>query len=149
MDKKRTYYGLTTVQQRKLLFKTWEVTGNVAEACRKAHVARGTFYRWKERFDQKGYAGLETPKNRAPKEPRRVSREVEEQVIEIRRKNSEWGKRRITDEMAKANNWVPLVSPNTVRRILQDADLWHEPKAAEKKRGTNLQSERRKHQDRQ
>lgn len=26
--------------------------------------------------------------------------------------------------MAKANNWVPLVSPNTVKRILKDAGLW-------------------------
>jgi hypothetical protein len=30
----------------------------------------------------------------------------------------------LVDEIAKANNWVPLVSPNTVRRILEDAGLW-------------------------
>lgn len=138
MNKKRTYFRPTTAQQRRLLFETWEATGNVVEACRKAHVSRNVFYNWKERFDQKGYAGLETPKSHAPKEPHKVPREVEERVIEMRRKNSEWGKRRIADEIAKANNWVPLVSLNTVRRILQDADLWSEPKGSEKKKRTNL-----------
>lgn len=134
MSKKRIYFRPTTAQQRRLLFETWEATGNIAKACRKAHVSRNVFYTWKERFDQTGYVGLETPLNHAPKEPHKAPRDVEERVIEMCRRNSEWGKRRIADEMAKANNWVPLVSPNTVRRILQDADLWSKPKAREKKK---------------
>jgi hypothetical protein len=36
MSPKRTYYGFTTPQQRKLLFETWEATGSVTDACRKA-----------------------------------------------------------------------------------------------------------------
>jgi hypothetical protein len=36
--------------------------------------------------------------------------------------------------MAKANNWVPLVSPNTVKRILRDAELWPERGVGEKKK---------------
>jgi len=34
--------------------------------------------------------------------------------------------------MAKANNWVPLIRPNTVKRILSDAGLWPDS-GAEKK----------------
>ena len=52
----------------------------------------------------------------------------------MRRQNPKWGKLRIANEMAKANNWVPLVSPNTVRRILQDAGLWTTPEAELKKK---------------
>ena len=37
--------------------------------------------------------------------------------------HSKWGRRRIADEIAKANNWVPLVSPSSVRRILEQAGL--------------------------
>jgi len=136
MDKKRTYFRPTTAQQRRLLFETWEATGNVTKACQKARVSRRTFYNWKPRFDQKGYAGLETPESRAPKEPHRKSDEIEKQVVEMRRQNPEWGKRRIADELAKANNWVPVVSPNTVKRILQDAGLWSEPEASAKKGAT-------------
>ena len=125
MTTKRTYYRETTPQQRKLLFETWEETGNVTQASRKAHVGRSTFYYWKPRFEEQGYAGLEAFASRAPKEHHRTTpEEIEQQVIVARREHPEWGKRRIADELAKANNWVPLVSPNTVRRILKDAGLW-------------------------
>jgi len=127
MDKKTTYFRQTTAQQRRLLFETWEATGNVSEACRKARVSRQTFYNWKERFQTDGNAGLEVPKSHAPNNPQKTPAEIQEQVINLRLENPQWGKRRIADEMAKANNWVPLVSPNTVKRILRDAGLFPEP----------------------
>jgi len=129
---------MTTASQRQLLFETWEATGRVTEACAKAHVGRGTFYYWKPRFDEGGYASLETFASRAPKEPVRIAEEVEVQVIEMRREHPNWGKRRIADELAKGNNWVPLVSPNTVRRILRDAGLWSEPETTAKKGGQSM-----------
>jgi transposase len=135
MDQKRTYFRPTTAQQRRLLFETWEKTGNVSQACRKAHVSRKTFYHWKVRFEQAGYAGLEKPVSHAAKEPHKTSRVVEQQVIELRQQHPDWGKRRLADELAKANNWVPVVSPNTVRRILQTAGLWAEPETKAKKGG--------------
>jgi transposase len=108
-----------------LLFETWEQTDNVTTACRKAHVGRTTFYYWKPRFDKAGYAGLETyEKTGVPKGTGRVAAEVETKVLELHGQHAEWGKHRLVDEIAKANNWVPLVSPNTVRRILEDAGLW-------------------------
>jgi uroporphyrinogen-III synthase len=50
--------------------------------------------------------------------------EVEATVLELHEQHADWGKRRLVDEIAKSNNWVPLVSPNTVRRILEDAKMW-------------------------
>jgi transposase len=124
MNSKRIHFRYTTAQQRRFLFETWEATGSVAEACRKAHVGRGTFYYWKARFEEQGYAGLEAFERRGPKEPHRTSPDVEQKVIGLRREHPDWGKKRIADELAKVNNWVPLVSPNTVKRILKDAGLW-------------------------
>ena len=124
MNSKGIHFRYTTGQQRKLLFEIWEATGSVTEACRKAHVGRGTFYYWKPRFDEQGYAGLEAFEKRGPKEPGGTSPDVEQKVIGLRRKHPDWGKKRIAGELAKANNWVPLVSPNTVKRILEEADLW-------------------------
>jgi transposase len=135
MTTKRTYYRETTPQQRRLLFETWEATGSVTQACRKAHVGRGTFYYWKPRFEEQGYAGLAEFASRAPKEPSRTASEVEQQVIAARREHPDWGKRRIADELTKANNWVPLVSTNTVRRILEDAGLWRAVEAEVGKKG--------------
>ena len=65
MDKKRTYFPATTAQQRKLLFEIWEETGDREEACRRAHVSKGTFYKWKPRFEAGGYAAIEEPYSRA------------------------------------------------------------------------------------
>ena len=124
--------GPTTAQQRKLLFETWQASGNVAEACRRARVSRQTFYNWKPRFETEGYAGLEELKSHAPKHPRLTPAPICDQVILMRQENPKWGKRRIADELKKANDWVALVSPNTVRRILIEAGMW-EPLVAEKK----------------
>ena len=62
------------------------------------------------------------------------SEEIAQRVRAMRREHPEWGKARIAQEMAKANNWVPLVSPNTVKRILRDAELWPERGVGEKKK---------------
>ena len=129
------HFPLTTPGQRRLLFETWESTDSVTGACRKAHVGRGTFYDWKPRFQSGGYPALEAFANRAPLKPRRTPTEIEAQVIAIRQTYPQWGKRRIADELAKGNNWIPLVSPNTVRRILTAAALWPKPTASTKKGG--------------
>lgn len=124
MSPNRTYYGYTTYSQRKLLFETWEATGDVAEACRKARVSQRTFYYWKPRFEENGYPGLEQFRSRAPQHPKSIAAAIEQKVVKKHKENPEWGKKRIAQEMAKANNWVPIVSLNTVRRILMDAGEW-------------------------
>ena len=124
MATKHIHFPRTTASQRNLLFETWEATEDVTASCRTAHVGRGTFYYWQSRFETGGYGALEHFASHAPKAPVRTSREVEQRVIELRRQHPTWGKQRIADEIAKANNWEPLVSPNTVKRILKDAALW-------------------------
>lgn len=147
MNKKRTYFPRTTPQQRRLLFEVWQTTGSVAEACRQAHVCERTFYKWKPRFESGGYAALAEFQSRAPKTIHWKPKDVEDKVIALRREHPEWGKRRIADELAKDNNWVPLASPNTVKRILKDADLWPEPEARAKKGGLHSPSVPQKNQD--
>ena len=124
MSKKHIHFPRTTPAQRKLLFETWEATGNVPAACQVAHVGRGTFYYWKPRFDAAGYAALLQFADHAPKAPARISDRLAQRVIALRQQHPTWGKRRISDELAKANNWQPLLSPNSVKRILMAAGLW-------------------------
>jgi transposase len=133
MSQKRTYFGFSTRQQRKLLFETWEETGSVTQACRRARVSRGLFYYWKSRFEAEGYAGLEDFESRIAHHLNYKNEAIQQRVIELRQQNPDWGKTRISQEMAKANNWVPLVSPNTVRRILKEADLWPDSGAGKKR----------------
>lgn len=143
---KRIHFPLTTAQQRRLLFETWEASGNVTLACRTAHVGRRTFYYWKPRFEQGGYAALEHFAPMAPKQPHRTDPTIEEQVVALRQEHPDWGKQRIADELAKANNWAPLVSPNTVKRILRTASLWATPVAPAKKGASQPSLARQKKQ---
>ena len=126
MMTKRTYFRRTTPAQRQLLFESWQATGNISQACIVAHVCRQTFYDWLPRFSAEGNAGLLAFASTAPKAPHRIAAAVEQDVTALRQAHPDWGKRRIVDELSKSNQWVPLVTPNTVRRILQDAGLWPE-----------------------
>jgi len=135
MSPKRTYFRPATAQQRRFLFETWEATGSVTKACERARVSRSTFYYWKPRFEKEGYSGLEQNRSHARKNTSRKAKEVEEQVIAMYQAHPDWGKKRIEQEMAKANNWVPVVSLNTVRRILQEAKLWTSNREGKKSRG--------------
>jgi transposase InsO family protein/transposase len=135
MDKQRVQYPRTTPSQRKVLFQIWEETGDIAKACREARVSEGTFYYWRPRFQEGGYKALEQFASHAPKKPKRTSDKIEQEVIEMRRHNESWGRQRIADELAKKSNWIPVISPNTVKRILQEAGLWSqsETKSAQAK----------------
>ena len=93
------HFPLTTAQQRRLLFETWEATRDVDLACRTAHMGRRTFYVWKPRFIAGGYAALEQFASRAPKKTRRTPAAVEQQVIALRQTHPTWGKQRIADEL--------------------------------------------------
>jgi transposase len=133
MSTKRTHFPRTTPDQRRLLFETWQGTQNVSHACEVAHVCRQTFYDWLPRFIAEGFAGLLHFASPAPKEPHRIDPAIEQRVTAMRKQHPTWGKRRIADQIAQANQWVPLVTPNTVRRILHDAGLWPEPASLTKK----------------
>ena len=127
MSKKRVYFPRTTAQQRQLLFETWEATGDVKLACQRAHVSERTFYKWKVRFAAGGYEALRESRSHAPHQPRQVAAGVAARVVGLKQANPGWGKKRIAHEMSRLNNWVPLVSHNTVKRILEEAGLWTVP----------------------
>ncbi len=133
MNTKQTHFPRTTPDQRRLLFETWEANGSIKDSCTIAHVCRQTFYNWKPRFTVGGYAALLDFASPAPKQPHRMDAAVEQRVTAMRQQHPSWGKRRIADEIAKDNQWVPLVTPNTVRRILKAAGLWPEPASLAKK----------------
>jgi len=144
MAKQRIYYPRTTYSQRQTLFETWEATGDIKAACEAAHTSRRTFYYWKRRFEEGGYEGLKEMKKAGPAKGMWISTEIQEKVVKMKKTHPEWGKRRIADELAKKNSWVPLVSVNTVRRILAERGLWEKvTEGAEKKSSSRLAARRR------
>lgn len=137
MIQQRIYYPRTTYSQRKLLFKVWEETGDVLEACRQARVSQGTYYYWRGRFKEDGYEGLQKTKKTGPEKGMLTAEEIKAEVVKLKKGNKEWGKKRIADELAKKNSWVPVISPNTVREVLQEKGMWPEIVSASKKKAAS------------
>lgn len=146
MSKQRIYYPRTTYSQRQHLFQVWEETQNVSEACRQARIGKSTFYYWKPRFEAGGYEALKEVKKPGPSKGMWVAAEIQEKVAAMKKAHPEWGKQRIADELAKGNSWVPLVSVNTVRRILQEKGLWEEVVETAEKKDSSQRFVRRRNQ---
>ena len=113
----------TAAERRHQLFAIWEKTGSIQEACNETQTSRSTFYYWKARFDEGGYAALEKERSHAPINPHRTDSTIEAQVIELRKANPTMGKAQISKKLEEIHG-KSVISPNTVRRILIDANLW-------------------------
>jgi transposase len=122
---KHPYFRPTTAQQRRLLFETYEQTGNVEKACRVAHVGRRTFYYWLPRFREGSYAAIERERSRAPHKTRipPTPAETVQEVIAYRQAHPKAGYRRIAAELRKAHDWQPVIGHTQVRHILIKAGL--------------------------
>jgi transposase InsO family protein len=94
---------------------------NVAAFCRESGVSRETFYFWRRRYLAEGLAGLE-PRSRAPKtSPQRISADVEDAIVVLRKElldlgvdagpgTIQWhlGRRRIKPVPSEATIWRTL-----------------------------------------
>jgi hypothetical protein len=122
---KRVYFRQTTAQQRKLLFETYEEIGNVSHSCRVAHVGRRTFYYWLPRFQEGGYAALQTPRSRAPHTTRipPTAEAIVQEVIAYRRAHPQAGYRSVANAVCQAHGWERVIGHTKVRKILLAAGL--------------------------
>ncbi|MCL5962731.1 MAG: helix-turn-helix domain-containing protein [Chloroflexi bacterium] len=135
-ESKRPYYRPTTADQRKLLFRVYERTDSPREACAAAHVGIATFYYWRPRFEQGGYAALEEVRSHARHTfAKALPASTVQEVIAAKREHADWGRRRIADELRKGHGWQAVVSASEVRRILIEAGLWAQVSKPRKKVG--------------
>jgi transposase InsO family protein len=94
---------------------------NLSELSRELGVSRKTLRKWRDRFEAEGIEGLE-PRSRRPKtSPSQVSAEVEDAIVEVRKKLGEEG----LDNGAKTIAWhlkqagcVEVPSEATIWRVL-------------------------------
>ena len=94
---------------------------NVAEFCRREHISRQTFYKFRARFVQEGLAGLQDRSRRPLTSPGQTSAAVEDIVVRRRKRLIEQG----LDHGAQSIVWSlqrdavqDVPSPSTVWQIL-------------------------------
>ncbi len=70
--------------------------------CKKHHVSRKWFYKWKKRRDREGDEGLRSRTRRAPRMPNRVPEEIEEQILNFIKDYPTYGPERTEAELKKS-----------------------------------------------
>ena len=114
----------TTFTQRKLMIETYQKTHNISFSCRKARVSINTFRRWYPRYLKQGIEGIREPKKHIRKNLGRVPEKYACRIIELKKKNPNWGRRTIASVIVKENNNKKVISPGGVQKVLERAGLW-------------------------
>ena len=83
-------------------------------------VSRPTGMRWRERYEQTGLAGIAERSRRPQQSPTQTPAELEQRVVEMRRRYPDWGARKL--QVLLAREGVELTR-STVHRILLRRDL--------------------------
>ena len=74
--------------------------------CKKHHVSRKWFYKWKKRREKEGDEGLRTKIRVTPKMPNRVLPEIEEQILNFIKDYPTYGPERIEGELKESGIFV-------------------------------------------
>jgi transposase InsO family protein len=75
---------------------------SVTLLCKKHHVSRKWFYKWKKRREKEGDEGLRSKIRDIPEMPNRVSKKIEEQILNFIKEYPTYGPERIEAELKSA-----------------------------------------------
>lgn len=123
--KVKIYIRPTTFAQRRLMIEIYLKTHNISQSCKRAGLSINTFRRWYPRYLEQGVEGIKIPKRRIRKNLGRVPEKYACRVIELKKKNSNWGRRIIASVIVKENNDKKVISPRGVQKVLERAGLWN------------------------
>jgi transposase InsO family protein len=88
--------------------------------CEEFGISRPTGYLWWQRYKEAGLAGVEERSRRPKQSPGRTAAELEQRVVELRRRYPDWGARKL--QVVLARQEVELTR-STIHRILLRHDL--------------------------
>ena len=100
------------------------------ELCQFYGVARGTGYKWVERYDNGGLEGLQDLSRAPHRHPNEVSTEIEDLVISVREKHPSWGAPKIHARLKRDHGDKNIPVESTIGAILKRKRINGEPKAA-------------------
>src|SRR5688572_27312412 len=108
------------VQEREAFVKAaMSRSVSITALCRKFQVSRKTGYKWLARFMKGGTQGLQD-RSRAPHEQaHRLSDEVVDQVLEVRRRHRSWGPKKIAAHLGMGQRRDRWLVVSSVGRILK------------------------------
>jgi transposase InsO family protein len=123
----------TVMEQRLELVKLAIQRGSkISWLSKRFGVSRRVCYKWIQRFKEGGIAGLQDKSRRPHTSPGQTGKDIEEKIISIRRKNPEWGARKLQVLLLK-QNIASVPSSSTITAILHRNDLISQEKSQKQK----------------
>ena len=101
-------------------------TDNFRELCREYGISPRVGYKWKERFEQEGLAGMGERSRRPKRSPDGLCEEVVCRIVRLKERHRHWGARKL--EELYQRQWGGAPSESSIKRVLQKAGLVEEKK---------------------
>ena len=95
---------------------------NIRQLCGRFGIGPATAYKWLHRFEAHGLPGLEELSRRPQHSPNRTTDELEQVVIDLRKKHPAWGCRKLRHRLLALGHGV-VPSPSTITAILRRHQL--------------------------
>jgi putative transposase len=109
-------------EQRLLAVLDHEEGASITELAEIHGVSRKTIYKWLERHEQQGLAGLKDLSRRPHHSPKQVSAEVEAAIIEARRR-WKWGPRKLLVKLCQQDQERQWPSVSSIAAVLRNKGL--------------------------
>ena len=93
------------------------------ELCREYGISEKTGYKWRKRFLEQGYAGLEEESRAPQKHPNTIDGDAAAELIRLRLAHPSWGGKKLQVLYQRAHPNLPLPSLSSVNRIIEKAGL--------------------------
>ncbi len=116
----KKYIMPTTFAQRRLMLEIYLKTGNITQSCKRAKLSINTFRRWYPRYLEQDIEGIRKPKKHLRKNLGRVPEKYALRIIELKKKNPNWGRRTIASVIREENNGKKVISPGVCKRFWRE-----------------------------
>jgi len=124
-------------QKKKFIWETFDKSKTFTEICTKYGITTKTGYKWKKKFEQGGWQGLEEESRQPKSNARSVPEEVILELIRLKHKKPTWGSFKISNLYAKNHPHRKPPALSTIDRLFEKAGL-----SRKKKRRRHVPSER-------
>lgn len=108
---------VTPMSERAAFVQEARAGANFSQLCARYGISRKTGYKWLERHQALGAAGLEAQSRRPHASPQRTAVEVENRILAVREAHPTWGGRKIKAALARAGH-PDVPSASTITAIL-------------------------------
>jgi transposase InsO family protein len=118
-------------------------TDNFRELCREYGISPKTGYKWRERFLQRGLAGMADESRRPDNSPGELSEAVVCEMVRLKEAHRGWGPRKIRELYARVHGRAATPSESSFKRVLDRAGLVEKRRVRKREQCGRLQSGRR------